>query len=53
MKSEAATGGVPQKKGAFENFAKFTGKDLCQSIFVNKVAGLGTIKVQASGLQLC
>ena len=25
----------------FENFAKFTGKHLCQSLFFNKVAGLG------------
>ena len=29
------------KKGAFRNFAKFTGKHLCQSHFFNKVAGLG------------
>ena len=28
------------KKGALRNFAKFTGKHLCQSIFFNKVAGL-------------
>ena len=28
------------KKGAFKNFAKFTGKHLCQSLFFNKVAGL-------------
>ena len=28
------------KKGAHRNFAKFTGKDLCRSLFVNKVAGL-------------
>ena len=28
------------KKGAFRNFAKFTGKHLCQSVFFNKVAGL-------------
>ena len=27
------------KKGAFKNFAKFTGKHLCQSVFFNKVAG--------------
>ena len=25
--------------GALENFAKFTGKHLCQSLFFNKVAG--------------
>ena len=28
------------KKGLLRNFAKFTGKDLCQSLFLNKVAGL-------------
>ena len=28
------------KKGALENFAKFTGKHLCQSLFFNKVATL-------------
>ena len=28
------------KKGALRNFAKLTGKDLCQSLFFNKVAGL-------------
>ena len=28
------------KNGVLRNFAKFTGKHLCQSIFLNKVAGL-------------
>ena len=28
------------KKCGLENFAKFTRKDLCQSLFFNKVAGL-------------
>ena len=28
------------KQGVLKNFAKFTGKHLCQSIFLNKVAGL-------------
>ena len=28
------------KKGVLKNFAKFTGKHLCQSFFFNKVAGL-------------
>ena len=28
------------RKGVLRNFAKFTGKRLCQSLFVNKVAGL-------------
>ena len=27
------------KMGVLRNFAKFTGKDLCQSLFFNKVAG--------------
>ena len=29
------------KEGALENFAKFTGKHLCQSLHLNKVAALG------------
>ena len=28
------------KKGIHKNFAKFTGKHLCQKLFFNKVAGL-------------
>ena len=28
------------KKGVLRNFKKFTGKQLCQSLFFNKVAGL-------------
>ena len=28
------------KKGVLRNFAKFTGKHQCQSLFFNKVAGL-------------
>ena len=28
------------KNDAYRNFPKFTGKDLCQSIFFNKVTGL-------------
>ena len=31
---------VFSKKGVLKNFAKFTGKHLCQSLFFNKVAGL-------------
>ena len=30
------------KKDVFKNFAKFTGKHLCQSLFFNKVAHLST-----------
>ena len=32
--------GVFCKKGVLKNFAKFTGKHLCQSLFFNKVSGL-------------
>ena len=32
--------GVFFKKGVLRNFAKFTGKLLCQSLFFNKVAGV-------------
>ena len=28
------------KKGVLRNFEKFTGKHLCQRLFLNKVAGL-------------
>ena len=31
-------------KGVLSNFAKCTGKHLCQSLFFNKVAGLNFIK---------
>ena len=31
-----------RKNGAFKNFAEFTGKNLPQSLFFNKFAGLGT-----------
>ena len=40
ISTEAATGGVLQKKSVLKNFANFTGKHLCQSLFFNKVAGL-------------
>ena len=29
------------EKGVLRNFTKFTGKHLCQSLFFNKVLGLG------------
>ena len=32
------------KKGVLINFAKFTGKHLCQSLFLNKVAGATLLK---------
>ena len=33
------------KKGFLRNFTKLTGKHLCQSLFFNKVAGLGCFPV--------
>ena len=36
---EEPTGGV-YEKGVLKNFAKFTGKHQCQSLFFNKHAGL-------------
>ena len=33
------------KKGVLRNFAKFTGKQLCQGLFFNKVAGLNCFPV--------
>ena len=36
---ETATRTFSVRKGAFRNFAKFTGKHLCQSLFFNRVAG--------------
>ena len=38
--------GVFFKKVVLRNFAKFTGKYLCQSFFFNKVVGLGQRIVQ-------
>ena len=38
LKTEAATGGVLSEK-VFLEFVKFTGKNMRQSIFFNKVAG--------------
>ena len=38
VNTEAATGGVcSMEKGVYKNCATFTGKDLCQGLFVNKV----------------
>ena len=33
------------KNGVLTNFAKFTGKHLCQSFFFNKVAGLRPLRI--------
>ena len=38
--SEAVVRKCSVKKGVRRNFAKFTGKHLCQRLFFNKVAGL-------------
>ena len=40
------------KKGVLKNFAKFTGKHLCQSLFFNKVAGLRNF-AKFTGKHLC
>ena len=37
---EAVTGSVLLKRVFLENFAKFTGKYRCQSLFFNEVGGL-------------
>ena len=39
------------KKGALINFAKFTGKHLCRSLFFNKVAGLRSFFNKVAGLR--
>ena len=38
------------KKGAFENFAKFTGENLLHSLFFNKTAGLRPATLLKKGL---
>ena len=40
MDSEAVARRCSMKKGVLKTFTKFTGKDLCQSLFFNKVAAL-------------
>ena len=40
LSNKKQTPEVFYKKGFCKNFAKFTGKRLCQSLFFNKVAGL-------------
>ena len=44
QKSEAAIGGVLVRKCVLRNSPKFTGKDLCQSLFFHKVVGLRPFK---------
>ena len=43
--TEAATRDVLWEKGVLRNFAKFTGKHLCQSLSFNKVADLSPAKL--------
>ena len=38
-KSRTSRPEVFYERGALKNFAKFTGKQLCQSLFFNKVTG--------------
>ena len=40
------------KKGVLENFTKFTGKHLCQSLIFNKVSGLRPATLLKRGLWL-
>ena len=43
---------VFSKKGVLTNFKKFTGKDLCQSLFFDKVAGL-SLQLEKRLWQMC
>ena len=49
--SESLGGRCSIKKGVLRNFAKFTGKHLCQSLFFNKVAEL-SLQNTSSDLKL-
>ena len=40
------------KKGVLRNFARFTGKHLCQSLFFNKVEGLFGISFQMTAFKV-
>ena len=42
---------LPQKKRALKNFAKFTGQNLCWSLFFTKVAGLTPVTLLKRKLQ--
>ena len=41
MTNSSSHQGCSVRKGVLRNFAKFTGKHLCQVLFYNKVTGLG------------
>ena len=38
------------RKGVLRNFVKFTGRQLCQSLFLNKVTGLRPATLLKKGL---
>ena len=40
LSTEAATRGVPLKEGVLKNFAKYTGKHMCHSLFLSFFACL-------------
>ena len=40
------------RKGVLRNFAKFTGKHLCQNLFFNKVTGLRPATLLKTGVLL-
>ena len=42
-----------RKNGVLENFAKFSGKHLCQSLFFNKVAGAACDFIKKETLDRC
>ena len=44
IKRQAVTQRGSVKKGVYRNFAKFTGKHLCQGLTFKKVAGLLLLK---------
>ena len=46
--SEAVAQRCFVRKGVLRNFAKFTGKHLCQSLFSNKVTGLPPVAASSS-----
>ena len=46
--SEAATGGVLLRKDVLRNIAKFTGKQLCRSLYFNKVVGVSFVFTRCS-----
>ena len=52
MATEAVAQRCSVKKVVFRNFSKFTGKHLCQSLFLNKVEGLRPNKYLSNNRQV-